>query len=318
MPLPLRPSYKEYLWGGTQLKTKYGKVDAPIKTAESWELSAHPDGPSVVAEGPYEGMTLAALGETDKDAFWGKNCLSDTFPILVKLIDAEKELSVQVHPSDVTANRDAGEQGKTEMWYILDCKPQAFIYLGLSRKVTREDFLRLAKSGAVCDVLNRVPVKKGDVFFIRPGTVHAIGSGIQIAEIQQSSNTTFRIYDYGRRDADGNERPLHLERALDVMSLDPIIPSECKANAKSCFPAFTMTEMFSCSYFTALSVEVHPEILLSCDGSSFHHILCVDGSGEIKYGRKKYPLCCGRSFFMPAALGKYRITGQCRVLLTRL
>lgn len=318
VPLPLRPTYKEFLWGGTQLKTKYGKTDAPERTAESWELSTHPDGPSTVISGPYEGMTLAALGKTDKDAFWGKRCPFDTFPILVKLIDAEKVLSVQVHPSDQTADRSAGEQGKTEMWYVLDCRPQSYIYFGLSKTVSREEFRCLAVEGSVCDVLNRVPVKKGDVFYIEPGTVHAIGPGIQIAEIQQNSNTTFRIYDYGRRDANGNERPLHHDRALSVIVYDPIIPDECKANGKVVFPEFTMTELFSCRYFTALSVDVHPEILLDCDGSSFHHILCVEGNGYIEHGGAKYSLARGSSFFMPAALGKYRIAGQCRVLLTRI
>ena len=315
-PLRLRPCYKEYIWGGECLKKEYGKHDAPDITAESWELAAHPDGISVVAEGALAGKSLKELGKLDRVGFWGNACRSDNFPILVKLIDAARDLSIQVHPSDITANTDIGEQGKAEMWYIVDCEPQSCIYLGLSEQLSREDFFHRAADGSICEVLNRVPVQKGDVFYILPGTIHAICSGIVIAEIQQNSNTTFRIYDYDRRDASGAKRPLHLNRAAEVLDYEPLIPSECRANNTAVFPEFTMTEMFSCPYFKAFRLDVRTEVRLSCNGDTFRHLLCVEGTGQLISKGTVYPLRRGDSFFLPAALGEYQIQGACRVLLS--
>lgn len=316
-PMKLQPCYKEYLWGGSKLKTGYGKADAPDITAESWELSCHPDGQCVISEGEFAGKTIQELGEMDRAHFWGQDCLRGAFPILVKLIDAQKDLSIQVHPSDQTARPDFGERGKAEMWYIVDCEPQASIYLGFSQQVTQEEFLRRAEDGSIPHILNRVPVSPGDVFYILPGTIHAIGAGIVIAEIQQNSNTTFRVYDYKRRDADGKLRPLHLTRAAAVMDYHPIVPEECKANSSITFDGFTMDEMFSCNYFRAYSLDVKKQIALCCNGTSFHHLLCVAGNGEIICDGVHYTLECGQSYFMPALLGEYQIRGRCRVLLSR-
>lgn len=317
-PLKIKPCYKEYLWGGTRLKSEFGKADAPNVTAESWELSCHPDGMATVASGCYQGKTIEELGEIDRNGFWGNDCGAERFPTLVKLIDAKKDLSIQVHPSDDTADKAAGEQGKAEMWYIVDCEPQAGIYFGFSERISREDFLRKAKDGSICEVLNKVPVSRGDVFYILPGTIHAIGAGIVIAEIQQNSNTTFRVYDYQRRGADGQLRPLHLDRAASVLNYEPIIPEECKANSCVSFPEFSMTEMFSCKYFRAYRVDVQQSVLLRCDGKSFQHLLCVEGSGTIRANGATYPFKRGDSYLMPAALGDYKIEGACRMLLSRV
>ena len=314
-PMKMRPCYKRTLWGGTRLKTEYHKQDAPEITAESWELANHPDGSSKVAEGPRAGKTLAEL---DRERFWGTQCPEGEFPLLVKLIDAQKDLSIQVHPSDQTALVEQGEQGKAEMWYVVDCVPQSCIYFGFSKKVTQEEFLARARDGSICQVLNRVPVAKGDVFYILPGTIHAIGAGIVIAEIQQSSNTTFRVYDFQRRDAEGNLRPLHLERAAEVVSYEPIVPQNCRANSGVVFPGFSMTEMFCCDYFRAHRVDVIGGIALRCDGRSFHHLLCVEGSGAIRVDGTYWPFVRGDSYFLPAALGEYKIQGKCRMLLSRV
>lgn len=315
-PLRLRPCYKEYLWGGIRLKKEFGKTDAPEVTAESWELACHSDGMSIVAEGEFSGKTLQELGELDKTGFWGCECKAEQFPILVKLIDAAQNLSIQVHPSDSTA--EAGEQGKAEMWYIVDCKPQAFLYYGFAQKIDREELLVRARDGTICEVLNKVPVSKGDVFYILPGTIHAIGAGIVIAEIQQNSNTTFRVYDYQRRDAHGNMRPLHLERAMAVMDYTPIVPEECKANSVMTFSGFTMAEMFACTYFRAYRLDIHDRADLICDGRSFQHLQCVEGSGEILHCGVAYPFVRGESYFLPAALGNYELRGKCRMLLSRI
>ena len=317
-PLKLRPCYQEYLWGGERLKREFGKDDAPATTAESWELAAHPDGLSVVAEGPLAGKSIPELGELDRAGFWGSACGDGVFPIMVKLIDAEKDLSIQVHPSEATALRSRGEQGKAEMWYIVDCEPEAFIYFGFSERIGREELLRRAADGSICKVLNRVRVKKGDVYYILPGTIHAICAGIVIAEIQQSSNTTFRIYDYQRRGADGRRRPLHLDRAAEVLDYEPLIPGECRANSTAVFPEFTMTEMFSCRYFRAYRLDVRTEAKLRCDGRSFRHLLCVEGLGHILASGRSYHIRRGDSYFLPAALGEYRIQGACRVLLSSI
>jgi len=315
-PLKLRPCYKEYLWGGTRLKNEFGKTDAPDVTAESWDLASHPDGESRTAGGMYAGKTISELGRLDHNGFWGSGCRTKDFPLLVKLIDAEKDLSVQVHPSDETAQD--GEQGKAEMWYIVDCKPQAYIYYGFSEKVSKREFLERARDGSICQVLNRVPVSRGDVFYILPGTIHAIGAGIVIAEIQQNSNTTFRVYDYQRQGPDGAPRPLHLERAAEVVDYAPVVPLECRANSGVSFSEFTMAEMFSCRYFRAYRLDVRRTAALRCDGRSFQHLLCVEGGGRIRAEAGTYPFGRGDSFFMPAALGEYKIEGRCRVLLSRI
>ncbi len=318
LPLRMKPCYKEYLWGGQRLAEAFGKEDTPATLAESWELSCHRDGMSVVAEGALAGKTLADLGALDRAAFWGSECRGEEFPILVKLIDAQKDLSVQVHPSDETADISVGEHGKAEMWYIVDCEPHSAIYYGFNRKIGKEEFVRRAKDGSICEVLNRVPVARGDVFYILPGTVHAIGAGILIAEIQQNSNTTFRIYDYLRRDKDGNLRPLQLERAAEVVDLTPVLPSECKANGCAVFAEFTMAEMFSCRYFKAFRLDVRTRADLAGDARTFQHLLCVDGGGRILCGGREFPLTRGSSYFIPAAAGAYSVEGACRVLLSRV
>lgn len=317
-PMKMHPCYKEYLWGGTRLKNEYGKKDAPPVTAESWELASHRDGVSTVAEGPFAGKTLLELAQIDRSGFWGTQCPNGEFPLLIKLIDAKSDLSIQVHPSDITARIELGECGKAEMWYIVDCEPQAGIYYGFSRKITEQEFRQRAQDGSICEALNWVPVQKGDVFYILPGTIHAIGAGVVIAEIQQNSNTTFRVYDYQRKDKTGNMRPLHLERASQVLNYNPVVPEECKANNVTLFSDFTLTEMFACRYFRAYKVDVHEKISLTCDGTSFHHVLCVGGEGILLYQDQSFSLTKGDSYFMPANLGNYQITGECRVLLSRL
>lgn len=313
-PLKLQPVYKEYIWGGDRLRQKYGKAGAPEQTAESWELACREDGMSLVAEGPYRGMTLEQLGRENRQSFWGQRCLTDKFPLLVKLIDAKRDLSVQVHPSDQNAR--PGEEGKAELWYVVDCEPHASIYFGFSRKISREEFEQRARDGTICQVLNRVPVSRGDVFYILPGTVHSIGAGLLIAEVQQNSNTTFRIYDYCRLDSGGKPRALHIHRAAEVASLEPIVPEECRANSIASFPEFTMTELFSCRYFSTYRLDVWAQVELKCDGETFQHLMCVEGEGEILTESGAYPLYRGDSYFLPAELGNYRLAGECRLLLS--
>lgn len=316
-PMKLQPCYKEYLWGGTKLKTEYGKLDAPQVCAESWELSCHPDGMSYVQNGCHANKSLKQVIDGDTAGMLGVKYQGNRFPFLVKLIDAEKDLSVQVHPADETANVAEGEQGKAEMWYIVDAKPQSFLYLGFSVRIEEAELRKRAEDGTICEVLNKVPVKSGDVFYILPGIIHAVGAGVTIAEIQQNSNTTFRVYDYRRKDSSGNLRPLHIERAASVMSFEPIVPGECRGKTVAIFSEFTLTEMFSCKYFRAYKLDIQSAATLSTGGDTFHYFLCVDGEGCITCDGVSYPFRRGDSYFLPAGLGEYTVHGACRALLSR-
>ncbi len=306
-PMELEPVYKDYLWGGRKLERLYGKRSGLPVTAESWELACHRDGKSRVANGEHAGAFLADVIPN-----------GDRFPVLVKLIDAREDLSVQVHPSDETADRAAGEEGKAEMWYVIGSEPGGFLYLGFNRRMTREGFLAAAREGTICSCLNRVPVEKGDVFFIRPGTVHAIGGGVLIAEIQQSSNTTFRIYDYGRRGADGRPRALHLERAAAVADYEPIVPDECRACRQAGFGAFRLTELYSCDRFRTWLLDAETRAALCCPDAWAEHLLFVEGGGELLCGGERYVAAPGSSWYLPAGLGEYAVSGRCRALRTIL
>ena len=320
IPLKMEPVFKDYLWGGERLKTEFGKQSDMSILAESWELACHPDGCSHFAAvaSEYAGKDLNELGRLDKEGFWGRDCWGEDFPVLVKLIDAKEDLSIQVHPSDWTAIGPLGEQGKAEMWYVVDAEPHSFIYYGFSRDIAEAEFLRRAAEGSICEVLNKVPVHKGDVFYILPGTIHAIGAGLVIAEIQQSSNTTFRVYDYLRRDKGGNLRPLHLSRAAAVADFRAVVPADCKANSRGIFPEFEMVEMFVCRYFRAFRLDVRGHAAMCSDGRSFQHLLCVEGRGVIRQGGVDYVFARGDSYFIPAAMGEYVVDGECRMLLSRI
>lgn len=317
-PIKLSPCFKDYLWGGDGLKRLFGKQSSMEVTAESWELSCHENGQCTVAEGSHKGIKLIDFLRTDWEKYVGTNIKTENFPILVKFIDANKDLSIQVHPSDDAADKSLGERGKAEMWYIVDCKPQSHIYYGFSKKITRDEFIERAKNGTICEVLNRVDVQKGDIFYILPGTVHALGAGIIAAEIQQNSDTTFRIYDYKRLDKDGKPRPLHLERASEVVSYDPVVPHEMKINCQVFLKDFTFSKIFESKYFKAFKLDVKTKAALRCDGTSFHYFLSVEGEGIIKHTGNTYYFGRGDSYFLPACLGEYEIHGECRLLLAHL
>lgn len=315
-PLKLKPAFKDYLWGGTKLRDVYGKDCSFDKVAESWELSCHKDGNSVIDNGEAKGMTLAEYIEKEGKTILGKNCERfENFPVLIKLIDAKDNLSVQVHPDNEYALRVEGEYGKTEMWYIVDCDEGAELIYGFKGIVSKEEFAERIKNNTLLEITNSVPVKKGDVFFIRSGTLHAIGKGILIAEIQQNSNTTYRIYDYGRVGKDGKPRELHVEKAKDVTNL-------CPAKAYPETPVeqhdgFDIKLLSSCEYFTTYRVNVDSKAEFEADEKSFNSILVLEGdpviSGNGTVNAKK-----GDSIFIGAGSGKYTVEGKCTVILTKV
>ena len=319
-PLLLKPAFKDYLWGGTKLRDIYAKKCDFDKIAESWELSCHKDGCSVVDNGEFKGLTLPEYIKMAGKAVLGTNCERfEAFPVLIKLIDAKDNLSVQVHPDNDYAMRVEGEYGKTEMWYIVDCDEGATLLYGFKGNVSKEEFAERIKNNTLLEITNAVPVKKGDVFFIQSGTLHAIGKGILIAEIQQNSNTTYRVYDYGRVGADGKTRPLHIEKALDVTKLCPAEPYP--ATETEIKDGFTQRLLSKCSYFTVYKLDVESKAELCADESSFECILNLEGTAELvweKQKNKKITLNKGETAFIPAGCGNYSLNGKCAALLTRI
>lgn len=316
--IKLNPAFKDYLWGGTKLRDEYGKKCDLDKVAESWELSCHKDGCSVVADGEYAGLTLPQYIEKAGKAVLGTDCEKfEYFPILIKLIDAKQNLSVQVHPDNDYAMRVEGEYGKTEMWYVVDCEPGTGLLYGFKHEISKEEFRRRIEDNTLLEVTNRVEVHPGDVFFIEAGTLHAIGEGILIAEIQQNSNTTYRVYDYGRVGADGKPRQLHIEKAIDVTRLAPATRPCGRPQAKpEAFDGGSVLPLASCDYFTVKEMEVTSHAALMADEKSFHSLLLLDGSLTLSMGGEKLEMEKGASVFVPAGSGAYTLTGKGRLILT--
>lgn len=315
-PFELIPPIKDYIWGGTRLREEYGKRSDSDRLAESWELSCHKEGRSVIADGEYGGKTLSYYLAENPSAL-GTDCNKfKDFPVLIKLIDARDKLSVQVHPDNSYAQRVEGEYGKTEMWYVIDCAEDAELIYGFRRKLTKNEFRRVVEENTLLDKVNRVKVKKGDVFFIEPGTLHAIGAGILIAEIQQNSNTTYRVYDYGRTGADGNPRELHIEKALEVTKLSPARPYKLQKPVE--LDGRTVQLLADCEYFTVSKHEIREQSRLCADTRSFNHVLVIDGDGVLVSESGEISLKKGTSVFVPAGTGAYDIKGKITVLITEI
>ncbi len=303
-PLKMRPVFKEMLWGGNTLRTRYGKDIPSDKTGESWEIASHPNGQSVVANGEMEGLTLGeAMEKMGADLLGDKVAATcnGRFPLLVKIIDANDNLSVQVHPNDQQAAvLEKNDPGKTEMWYVLAAKPGARLIYGFNRDLTKEEFETAIKESKLEDVMNYVDVKEGDTFLMRSGTLHAIGAGILVAEIQQNSDTTYRVYDYNRRDAQGNPRQLHVEKALQVTNLKSSVGNE----------RIDIHDGVKCEYFTTLLMEVDGSVTQEVDPNRFEMLICTKGEGEVN-GISFRP---GDSFVIPAKIGSYTVKGNCSLL----
>lgn len=305
--IKLTPACKDYLWGGEKLRQDYGIQRQLHPLAEAWVLSCHPDGPSVVATGPLAGKTLPEYIQEKGPGCLGADCEKFTdFPILAKFIDAKGDLSIQVHPSNEYALAHEHQFGKTEMWYVLDCEPGATLYYGFQHQISREEFQQRIQDNTLTEVLNAVPVEKGDLFFIPAGTLHAIRKGIVVAEIQQNSNVTYRIYDYGRVGADGKPRQLHIQQALEVTQRTPPQPD----------PDFH-GHLAQCPYFTVDVME--GRFTLDCGPESFVSVLVLEGTGALWEGDESMSLRKGESLFIPAGAGQCRLEGDgLKCLVTRV
>ncbi len=301
----IKPAIKNYIWGGTTLKQEFAKQSEHDTIAETWELSCHKDGESIMQD---LGTTLTQYLNENPGAK-GKLCDSESdFPVLIKFIDAANDLSIQVHPNDEYAQKNEGQAGKTEMWYVVDGTPSAFLYYGFKKDTTPQEFKKAIEDGTLCEHLNRVSVKKGDVFFIEAGTIHAIGAGCVIAEVQQNSNVTYRVYDYKRTDANGNERELHVEKACEVTNLKTVENKNC-----------TGKHIAKCEYFTVDLINLdkeHSEDTLFADENSFKHLLVVDGEVEVYTKEQSIVAQKGQSVFIDASTGLVNIKGTGDIIVT--
>ncbi len=319
MLLQLKPAFKDYLWGGNRLKTDFGFETELQTVAEGWMLSCHKDGENIILNGKYRGKTLSEVVTAEGKSVLGKNGAAfDFFPILIKLIDAKKDLSVQVHPDNDYAMRVEGEYGKTECWYILDCDEGAELIYGFQKEISKEEFQKRIEDNTFLEAVNKVKVHKGDLFFIEAGTLHAIGSGILLAEIQQNSNTTYRVYDYGRLGADGKPRPLHTAKAIDVTNCVPpthaIHPEGCRMQKDG----FSIQLLTSCNLFTVYSVNIESSYTGVADEASFVSLLVTEGSGSIACGEERLPAKKGDSFFLSASSGEFTVSGNLQLIETRV
>lgn len=313
-PIKLQPIFKEIIWGGNRLKTDYNKMSDLNNIAESWELTVRDDGMNTIIDGEFDGLTMQEYIE--KNGFEVvSNKLLDRFPLLIKFIDAEDNLSIQVHPDDTYAMEKANSLGKTEMWYIIDAKPGAKLVYGLKPECSVDTLREAIKTGTVEEQLNFVDVKKGDVFFIPSGLVHAIGAGILLAEIQQNSNITYRVYDYNRVGKDGKLRELHIEDALNVIvnrTDSEINKIRYSTNAKN------DNLLASCDFFTVEKFFIDGDCEFSTNAESFNSILCLDGTGSIKYKGEIFSLEKGDSYFIPANIGNYSIHGNVEIIISKI
>ncbi len=295
---------KDRIWGGNKLKLNYGKNALNDKLGESWELSGYENDESVVLNGFLEGNNIVELTEIYMGDLVGDkvyDAFGLTFPLLFKLIDANDNLSIQVHPGDEIAAERHNSFGKTEMWYVVDAEPNAELIIGFSKDCTQEEYVAALENDKVEDLLQKVPVQKGDVFFIPAGLVHAIGKGVLVAEIQQSSDITYRIYDYKRVDDKGNERELHTEQALDVIDY-----SACNQPKTVYTPLLNqITPLAECNYFTTNLIKFDQPLTRNYGTiDSFVSYMCVEGSFIVETETDKVLVNKGETILIPASINE--------------
>lgn len=336
----LEPAFKDNLWGGTKLRTVFGKKCDYDVIGESWELSAHPDGQSVIASGIFTGMYFGEFIEKyGHDVVGWKSSSLDRFPVLIKFIDAKKDLSIQIHPDDDYALEIENEFGKNEMWYVVDCEPGAFLYCGLKKDSSKEEIRERIENNTITDILNKIEVHKGDCVMVKAGTIHAIGAGILICEIQQNSNCTYRMYDYDRKDKFGNKRELHIDKAIDVVDVKKYKPfiSDNKDVPEGA------EVLVSCKYFECYkyvlgsnaaeadhasdiedncynteNVRNTGKVNISVDAMSFRSVIVIDGSGKIAVGNNTMDYKAGDSFFVTAGEKVINLEGTGTVIVTKV
>ncbi len=312
-PLIFDPILKDRIWGGTKLESDLGKTNLPTRTTgESWELSAVEGDVSVVREGSYAGKPLTELLENYPAELLGTKVhaqFGTQFPLLFKFLDAREDLSIQVHPNDKLAKERHNSFGKTEMWYVMQADEGSRIIVGFKHKSSAEEYLQHLENKNLIEILNEVPAEKGQVFFLETGTIHAIGAGIVIAEIQQTSDITYRIYDWDRVDANGKGRELHVEQALDAMNYNTTDTQKYYTQEPN-----KSNAMVDCPYFTTNFLPLDGSTAFSRDGSSFTVFICTDGAFSVEFGGKKFDFKKGDTVLIPAALKTFLLSGKATLL----
>lgn len=311
-PLKLDYICKTAIWGGDNLKTRFSKKSDFDVVSESWELSVREDNSNTITNGACEGMKLTEYIRKFGNDVIGKDYEGDRFPLLIKFIDAKDKLSVQVHPDDDYAMKNEGDLGKTEMWYIIAAQPDSELIYGLKDGVCKQDFCDAYRSGRLDMVLEHKRVKAGECYFIPSGMVHAIGAGIIVAEIQQSSDVTYRVYDYDRLQADGKPRQLHEQKAMDVIKsfeAEEIDKIRYKNGAD-------LKYLADCEYFRVKKLELNGERAECVGEDSFVSVLVLSGEGMIRHGDREYRFGTGDSYYLPAGMGEYALNGTAEIIMS--
>ncbi|MES2853490.1 MAG: type I phosphomannose isomerase catalytic subunit [Bacteroidota bacterium] len=311
-PLQFEPILKERIWGGEKLKTLLNKPITSTITGESWELSTVEGDISVVANGEWKGKSLTEIINDSPDEILGTEVharFGKQFPLLFKYLDAREDLSIQVHPNDELAKKRHNSFGKTEMWYIMQADDDARIIVGFKEKSNASEYLENLENKTLLSILDDVKVKSGDVFFLETGTVHAIGAGLVVAEIQQTSDITYRLYDFDRVDANGNTRELHVDLALDAINYNKVeTKKEYTKNIND------SNEIVDCPYFTTNFIPLDGEISVSKSGKTFTVYMCTEGTFELEYNNSKLQYKKGDTVLIPAALNAFILNGKASIL----
>ncbi len=311
-PLQFQPILKERIWGGAKLKSLLNKPISSDITGESWEISTVENEVSCIANGFYKGKSLLELINEYPNEVLGNSVyekFGKQFPLLFKYLDAREDLSIQVHPNDELADSRHNSFGKTEMWYVMQADLNSNLIVGFKEKSSSEEYLKNLESKTILSLLDTKAVQKGDVFFLETGTVHAIGAGTVIAEIQQTSDITYRIYDFDRVDSNGNTRELHVDLALDAINYDVVTAEKKYSKLNN-----TSNEVVHCSYFTTNFIPLTERITVSKNKNSFTVYMCVEGAFTLVYQGETYQYKVGDTVLIPASLSEYEIAGTASLL----
>ena len=311
-PLQFEPILKDRIWGGTKLKTYLNKPIASEITGESWEISTVENDVSIIANGVFKGKLLNELINDFPEQVLGTKVFEQfgkQFPLLFKYLDAREDLSIQVHPNDELAAKRHNSFGKTEMWYVMQADDEARLIVGFKEKSSSEEYIKHLENKTLLSILDTKKVKKGDVFFLETGTVHAIGAGTVIAEIQQTSDITYRLYDFDRVDANGNTRELHVDLALEAINYDKVEAQKEYLKIEN-----TSNEVVDCSYFTTNFIPLNGNLNVNKNQNSFTVYMCVDGDFELILNEEKYSYKKGDTVLIPASLTDFQLSGKASLL----
>lgn len=311
-PLQFQPILKDRIWGGRKLKTYLNKPITSEITGESWEISTVENNVSVIANGFFKGRSLNKLINEFPEEVLGTKVYKQfgkQFPLLFKYLDAREDLSIQVHPNDELAKKRHNSFGKTEMWYVMQADKDARLIVGFKEKSSPEEYLESLKSKTIIDILDTKKINKGDVFFLETGTVHAIGAGTVIAEIQQTSDITYRIYDFDRVDTSGNTRELHVDLALDAINYNVVDAQKEYSKEKN-----VANEVVDCKYFTTNFIPLDGNLTVVKNNESFTVYMCVDGTFDLIYNGELFHYKTGDTLLIPAEMTEFEIVGKASVL----